>query len=201
MGVAGRTQSRCRIPKLCLEPAFLQYRERVSFGKQLRRAYAYFPREQVKVFFFDDLKREPAAVYADVLRFLDLAPDGRTDFPVVNTNKRHRSEWLPIIVRGLPLSVIKTVLTVKRLLGPERMSLARQFNNITRVEVSRPPLPENMRREILAAVRSDIELLENLTGRDLSSWKEGRCVAERDEEGVSLPLALARESGPRAPTF
>jgi hypothetical protein len=185
-----------RVPKACLAPAFLQYKEYVSFGRQLRRAYGCFPQDQVKVIFFDDLKIDPAAVYGEVLRFLDLEPDGRRDFPVVNANRQHRMEWLSKMSYRVPLWAIKMARPVKRLLGIGDISLIERWNRMTQVEVRRPPLAEEIRQEIVAALLPDIELLEELTGRDLSGWKAGGL--ERSRELVTRKESIVCRVSDRA---
>ncbi len=160
-----------RIPSMCPAPAFLLYKEYISFGKQMQRTYTHFPREQVKVIFFEDLSRDAQAVYYEILRFLDLAPDGRLDFPVVNPNKTHRIQWLSKAARSVPPPIMNPLRKFKSYLGLENVSLVGLVNKINRVKVSRTPMPEDLRQEILAAVQPDIELLESLTGRDLSCWK------------------------------
>ena len=50
------------------------YVERGFYAEQLERAFALFPREQVLVLKAEDLRADPAAVLADVRRFLGLPP-------------------------------------------------------------------------------------------------------------------------------
>ena len=50
----------------------LYYRELADFSSQLERYYRFFPREQVKVVLFEDLKNNPDQVYAELLEFLGL---------------------------------------------------------------------------------------------------------------------------------
>ena len=50
---------------------------------------------------FEDLAKEPRAVYERILEFLDLPSDGRTSFEKVNANTVYRSALLNRLVRLL----------------------------------------------------------------------------------------------------
>ena len=156
---------------LCLEPAFLQYREVASFGKQLQRVYACFPRPQVKVIFYEDFKNNPDTAYADVLSFLGIDHDGRKHFPVVNANQHHRVYWLGKLLHVKPDGLTRTANAVKRALGLKTLGVGRVARKLDAVGGQRESMPQSTRQEVALALRSDIELLEKLTGRDLSHWK------------------------------
>ena len=165
-----RSQGEC-LTSRCVEPAFLQYRAVASFGEQLQRVYSYFPRQQVKVIFYDDFNRDPAAVYADVLDFLGVPHDGRHDFPVINANRHHRLDWLGKVLHDMPPSLTRTVAALKKSLGIKTLWVGRLARKFDTAESRREPIPEDMRQKILLELQSDIELLEKLTSRDLSPWK------------------------------
>jgi len=180
-----------KIPKKCVVPVFLQYKDLISVGAQLQRAYTHFPREQVKVIFFDDLKSNPAAVYSETLRFLGLPLDNRSDFSVVNANKRHRIEWVSRSFNYIPHPVIQLVRKVKKMVGLEKLGIVEMVNKLNQVHTSRSPLPESVRQNIIASVHRDIDLLENLTGRDLSSWKthdEAMSLHRKEAKGASSSM-------------
>jgi hypothetical protein len=52
------------------------------------------PSGQVKLILLDDFATAPQRVYAEVLRFLGLPHDGRSEFPRLNEGKAARIEWL-----------------------------------------------------------------------------------------------------------
>jgi hypothetical protein len=171
LGIQEERKQGKNIPPLCPEPAFLQYRAVASFGEQLQRIFTCFPIKQIKVIFFDDFTRTPVTIYAETLDFLGVPQDGRADFPMVNANKRHRIEWLGKMILYIPPPLIRAANALKKLLGIKQLGITNLINRFNRVEISRTPLPENIRREIIFALHSDIELVECLTGRDLAHWK------------------------------
>jgi hypothetical protein len=150
---------------------FLHYRELASFGEQLQRAYTHFPPQQVKVIFYEDLRRDPGAVYAEVLSFLGVPHDGRTDFPVINAVKRHRIDLLGRVLHNMPVPLTRSAKAVKRALGLKTLGIGRLARKVD-ADARRPAaMPEDIRQTIVAELRPDIELLEKLTGRNLSRWK------------------------------
>jgi hypothetical protein len=152
------------------ELPFLHYRELASFGEQLQRAYTHFPSQQVKVIFYEDLSRDPGAVYTEVLNFLDVPHDGRKDFPVINALKRHRIDLLGRVLHNMPVSVTRSAGAVKKALGLKTLGVGRLARKVD-VDARRLAAPEDIRQTIIAELRPDIELLEKLTGRNLSRWK------------------------------
>lgn len=155
-----------------MELPFLHYRELASFGEQLQRAYTHFPKQQIKVIFYEDLSRDPGAVYAEVLDFLHVPHDGRKDFPIINAIKRHRIDFLGRVLHNMPLTVTQSATAVKKVLGLKTLGVGRLARKVD-AEVRRPAaVSENIRQTIISELGPDIEFLEKLTGRNLSHWKE-----------------------------
>ena len=86
-----RRQGR-RLPPGCLLPEFLFYSERVRYAEQLGRYLRRFGAARVKVVLYDDFRRDNAAVYRDVLRFLDIDADFRPPFEAHNRGRALRSK-------------------------------------------------------------------------------------------------------------
>jgi hypothetical protein len=164
------------VPRLCSEPKQLQYREYGMFAEQIERMLTHFPREQIKIYLFEDFSREPAVFCADVLAFLSLPHDGRTQFDMRNVNRRVRVRWLDaLIMYGYAPALVKSALSMGRRVAP---ALSQRINNKLRrlnrkynyVQASRPPLRPEFRRELLDVYADDIRRLAALIGRDLTHW-------------------------------
>jgi hypothetical protein len=109
-------------------------------------------------------------VYADVLEFLGIPDDGRTDFPVINENKTHRHAALATLTERPPKLLLSTTRIVKKTLGIERIGLLKKLKEMNRVPVKRAALPPAFRAQLTEAFRPDIERLASALGRDLSAW-------------------------------
>jgi hypothetical protein len=157
-----------RISQLCQVPWFLDYESVGRLGSHVQRMLQVFPREQVKIMLFDDLRDSPQRVYEETLAFLGLDSDGRREFPRVNAGKQNRSKWLAACRAAVVRSLPRKVVDFGKKLGLGHVSQAVMQLN------SRPantqPLREPFRQELLDFFRDDIQLLGELLGRRLDQW-------------------------------
>jgi hypothetical protein len=149
----------------------LQYEEMARLGSQLERLLSTFPAPQVKLILYDDFATSPRQVYDDVISFLGLPHDARTEFPRINENKRARVEWLRNFIRKPPPVLREAYRGVKARVGRKRLDAIRQ-GVIERLTVSqrREPLSPAFRAELVGVFRDEVGLLGRLLGRDLSHW-------------------------------
>src|SRR5262249_40218102 len=159
------------LPRSCPEPQLLQYQEIGSFGTQTERLLSLFPRDQVKLILFDDFAASPQSVYDDVIAFLGLPSDHRTDFPRINENKSARFTWMRDFMRAPPPGVRKAFRWLKRTTGSEGPTALRKgLIDLNTVKEQRRPLSPELRTELVEAFRGEVALLARLSGRDLSRW-------------------------------
>ena len=93
----------------------LQYAELGRFGSQTERVLAHFPPAQVKLILFEDFAADARRVYDEVIAFLGVPHDGRTEFARINENKRARVDWLKHFLRKPPPGLRRGVRGLKRL--------------------------------------------------------------------------------------
>ncbi len=72
MGLEEARRAGRRIPRLSQAPQALLYSDHVRYTEQLRRYHDVFPREQVLVLIYDDLRNDNEGTVRRVLRFLDV---------------------------------------------------------------------------------------------------------------------------------
>lgn len=173
-----------RIPIACRTPEFLYYGEVARYGEQLERLYAHFPKEQIRVFLYDDFAADPGVVYRSVLRFLDLPDDGRERFPVVNPHADVRSAKMQVVIsygteklrrfRKYAMSRYGIDLAMP---GIHRVLIggARRLNRRTGPG---KPVADDLKAAVSEHYREDILKLERLLGRDLSHWLGEKKVAK-----------------------
>lgn len=131
---------------------------------QLTRYYDRFPRRQIHVFLFDDLKLGAAGVMRDVFRFLDVDPAFEPDFST------------PHAPGGIPASVLLESFFMSRAVrsAVEPWLPARAANWVRRVRarnMRQPPrLPVDLKQELTRHFRDDIAMTSELIGRNLDHW-------------------------------
>jgi hypothetical protein len=159
------------IPRTSREPSLLQYGEVGRFGTQTERLLAIFPAAQAKLILYDDFVASPKRVYDDVIDFLEIPHDQRAEFPRINENKKARIGWVRDFFRRPPPGLHNAVRTLKQAVGSEGISAVKKsLVDLNTMKQRRPPLPAELRAELVEAFRDEVGLLARLMGRDLSHW-------------------------------
>jgi hypothetical protein len=168
---ARRTQG-LDLPSRSRGAFLLQYAEMGRFGTQAQRLLSIFPPAQVKVILYDDFAVSPRKVYDEVIGFLDIPHDNRTEFPRINENKRARVAWLRNFMIKPPPVLRDTYLSFKQAVGAKHLDAIKQglLDRIT-VKERRPPLSPQFRAELVETFREEVALLSRLMNRDLSHWR------------------------------
>jgi hypothetical protein len=135
----------------------------------MERLFSVADREAVKVILFEDFVADPKRVYEEVLAFLRVPSDGRSDFPVLNENRRVR--W-PLLQRGLTCSanyfrLIRSVSGWKLAWG---LGFLPGLLFLNSKSVPRSLIPPGLQAELADFYREDTCKLSRLLGRDLSHW-------------------------------
>lgn len=159
------------LPRASRGAFLVQYAEVGRFGTQAQRLLSTFPASQVKLIVYDDFAASPQKVYDEVIAFLDLPHDGRTEFPRINDNKRAKVAWLRNFIRKPPPVLRQVYRSLKARMGGERMDAIRK-DVIDRITVNerRQPLSPGFRAELVETFRDEVSLLSRLLNRDLSHW-------------------------------
>jgi hypothetical protein len=160
------------VPPAIRSPRLVEYEEIGRFGTQAQRLLSVFPRAQVKLILFDDFAESPQRVYDDVIQFLGIPHDGRSEFPRINENKRARLDWLKQFYRKPPPVLRDAIRGLKQMMGDAGLSaVKRRMVGLNTAKERRPPMAPELRAELLATFRDEIALLARLLDRDLSHWR------------------------------
>jgi len=160
------------IPSRCLVPEFLQYRDIGRLSRGIRRVLDVFPREQVRLIVFDDMKADPQGVFDDVTDYLGLPRFGGVDFRVVNANKVQKSQLVTgVTTRPLRPRLQGFVRWLKKVTGLQGFSFRALLNRLNSTEAPRKQLSTEFRSELRDYFADEVRELEVLTGRDLSDWR------------------------------
>ena len=134
------------------------------YYEQLLRYFHAFPRDQIHVFLFDDLKKNPRAVVQGLYRFVGVDPKFEPDFAT------------PHNIGGMPASrLLEGVFTSRTLKAVVEPWIPKQAANWVRSLRTRnmrqaPALPAELKRELTSHFREDIAQTSNLIGRNLEHW-------------------------------
>lgn len=144
---------------------FWFYRRRGFYYEHLARYYNLFPQEQLKVYLYEEFVARPVELLRDVFNFLGVdesfVPD-MTYRPNVSGVPRSRALY-ELLERAKPGKGAREASTLSR-------SWGRALASLRRLNLSRPQMDGEVRRELLEGYREDIEKLEGLLKRDLSHW-------------------------------
>ncbi len=161
------------IPSGARGTELLMYGEVGQFGKYVERLLAIFPREQVKIFLYDDLRADTRAVYEALLAFINVPSDGRTKFPPVNANFENKSKLLARLFHP-PQPVYQLFIKIISFFGVGFMKqVSVIYNRIERLNTTRATrkqMDPALRQRLQAHFQPDILKLSALIERDLSAW-------------------------------
>jgi hypothetical protein len=146
-----------------------QHTTRGFYFQELKPFYNVFSSQNIKVLLFDDLNANPEAFFRDLFEFVGaestFAPD---------TSKRGREgglpkqRWLNKLltqhnpVRTVAASVMKGLVPLEK-----RQQLRAQLVN---GNIAKQTLDQRTRAQLIDVYRDDIQHLQTLIDRDLSSW-------------------------------
>lgn len=147
------------------------------YATQITPFIERFGRDRVHIIFFDDLVRNPDKIVRGLANFLGIDAGKVGDVSSIHANKsvgghkRHHKFDNP----GFLLSRVRRF--APRLWQAITDNSARRFER-------KPVLPPAHRRAVLRMMRSEIDQLEAITGRDLSHWREDAAVADTSQDPV-----------------
>lgn len=143
------------------------YRHVGLYSQQIQRYRQYFGPDQLKIFLYEDLRQNQAAVIQEMFDFLGLdpafQPDTSSRHNVSNTVRRH--QWLHnFLTRDNPVKSMLRAVLPKSVRQPLATRAYKQ--NVTKA----PPFNPQLKQELLPLFKDDIEALQPLIQKDLSSW-------------------------------
>ena len=137
------------------------------YYRRLKRYLDIFPKDRIKIYLFEEFRKEPARIVADLYEFLGVT----TNF-VPDTSTRHNPAGIPKIRLLNQLFFHPTLINIAKSVIPENiqgMAKRVQQQNLR----AAPKLPAELRAELLNHYREDILKLQELVDHDLSVWLKG----------------------------
>lgn len=161
-----------KLPKLCKEPGYLQYRAICSLGSQIQRLFELVPEPQRMVIGLDSLIRSPSTVYKQIIDFLGIEDSWPAEFPRENAYASHRSQFIARLVRLVHVSSFFKAqrLRWKPFLNRHGIYPLTWAVNYSLKKVDKAALSASFEHELREAFRADIILLGSVIGQDLRQW-------------------------------
>ena len=133
-------------------------------GIHLKRVLKTVSKENIKFVFFDDLKENTKETYQNVLDFLEIPESKNVKFKKINYKKTHGNKFIKKFI--IRISTTLNYLGIKNT-GFGKMLLTYNSNKVKNNNNYFYFSKES--RDIL---NHDINIIENITGKNLSNWKK-----------------------------
>lgn len=151
------------VPRTCRDINHVLYGESCLFGRHLARLYTHVERDRVHIVLMDDIRKSPRQTYINVLGYLGVEDDGRTDFGAVNLAKERKWQWLAVLTKSV--TDFKDSHAIRVGLG-----LATLLDRLNTRQRCRSDISPAVKCMLTEYFRSDIELCSQLIGRNLDCW-------------------------------
>ncbi|HYG00976.1 MAG TPA: sulfotransferase [Chryseosolibacter sp.] len=145
------------------------------YYKNLSKFYETFPRENIRVFLYEDFNSNPEKVLKEIYQFLGVKADFQTNHTTrFNQSGFIRNKFLDKIYgqKGVVTGTLKTMLpksVIKTL--KSSMFVQKQLNDLRSKNLAKPKMDLEVRKKLTSEVYGDdIRQLEKLIERDLSHW-------------------------------
>jgi Sulfotransferase family len=147
---------------------FWHYKHLGLYGQQLQQLYSVFPRGQVLLLRYRDLRDDPLGTLDRICAFLGVSqgPIGEIPRENVTAHPDHtlRHQYLSKILRT------GSALTTRLAGHPGRSVIDRLESSLQRDAAPRRPLTWEQRQALIPYFEADVRLLEDLTGEDCGAW-------------------------------
>lgn len=144
------------------EPKLLDYEAMGDFYHQVKRYLDAFPHEQVRVIRFEDWTANPRQTYLQLLQFLGLPYDGRTEFPPINEAKSFRIRWVGKLIMQPPGFAKIAVAGLRKISGRNAFRLSEHATNLFATKGYRTRISSELREEIRAHYAENNRRLDEL---------------------------------------
>lgn len=130
-------QASGQVRPVAREASMLDYKSIGLFAEQIDRYRAVFPDDQIRVMYLEDFIADPRGLYQALLSWLDLADDGRVEFPPVHAATTQRSRALAGFIKSPPPVIRRSVQAIKRVAGVQSFGLARKVQKLNVAQADR----------------------------------------------------------------
>ncbi len=143
------------------------YTEVVKYYNQIKRYYDVFPKQNIRIIFYDEFKKNTLSVVQKTYSFLGVDGKFVPKLKIFNSNKKIKSKFVHKISLLFSNKVLAHFFNED---GLERFkNLVIMFNS---KKVKRKPLNKEVKNLIISRLKNEKVDLEKLVGKDLTNWYE-----------------------------
>jgi hypothetical protein len=140
------------------------------YSHSISTFWKHFDPDQLKVLLYDNLKNDPVGSCIEVFEHLSIDKNFTAKITSLNRYGMPRSRWLQNLLKdGIKWSVARELVPLNTRIRLRQ--LARAINTKTD---EKPVLETSIWQRLDDFYKSEIDRLENIIGRDLSSWRNYR---------------------------
>jgi len=141
-----------------------RYIEVGYYSRHLKNVFDLFPRDQVKIYLYEDLRNDPVGLLQDLFGFLDVSQDFVPDM----SERKNESG----IISNPVLRTIWTGSAMARTMVRPYVPLQMRHmaGKLLVRNLKKTPIDDEMRCQLTKELSPDILSLQNLVQRDLSGW-------------------------------
>ena len=165
---------------------FWRYLGLGRYGEQLQHLYSVFPREQVLLLMYRDLRERPLETLDQVCAFLGVQTGLVSEVPAENVTAHVERTPLNDLLHRVTSSGLRRVL-------PDRVHGA-AVRMLQREQRTRTALQPGERRLLIPNFAEDVALLEELTGRSYAHWRDPRNGSARRQLDLPARIGTAYQS-------
>ncbi|MBU3926055.1 sulfotransferase [Patescibacteria group bacterium] len=163
-----------------------KYLERGFYAKYIKKYLEFFPRENIYIMFFEDIKEKPLELIQSLYQFLGVDKN----FIPSNLNKksdyRDPDKFYSIFIQNIinkiiylykksflrkPLQILQFKKIMRFFAQLNTRNPEQKFGRLKTVDDSQNIIDKSLEKELKEKLLNDIEELEKMTGRNLTSWK------------------------------
>jgi len=158
------------IPKTAVFPQILFYREVALYSRQVKRYLDIFEKDQVLVILFDELKSSTESVYRKTLGFLEIDASYQADLSPKNPNTVSKFPKIKRLLVNPPQWLQPVAKPLANNIGIR--NLIRDLDlKLNTAHKKRASVTNLQKANLYHEFSQDIQHLEEILKRDLSTWK------------------------------
>lgn len=136
------------------------------YARNLTRYLDSWPRERIRLYFYEQLESDPGSLLRDCFEFL-----GVEESVAIDVSTRHKAGFVP--AQSLLVAAAQSDGVIKRSIRtvvPWSVRRRLYHRIISRAKAEPPPFSDQARSSLIGRFSEDVSRLQAITGRDLGVW-------------------------------